>query len=96
MYVNPGGAPDVAPFKSIKSSGSSYFDDADDYKGYTRSASSGSITGYLLTVDVYYVNKSGGSITTATNQMYFKKIDVTVTNTLYLPKPIVFSAIATY
>jgi len=95
-YVNPGGAPDVAPFKSIKSTGSSYFDDVDDYKGYTRSASSGSITGYLLTVDVYYVNKSGSSITTATNQTYFKKIDVSVTNTLYLPKPLVFSAIATY
>ena len=95
-YVNPGGAPDVAPFKSIRSSGSSYFDDVDDYKGYTRSASSGSITGYLLTVDVYYVKKSGSIITTPTNQTYFKKIDVTVANTLYLPKPLVFSAIATY
>jgi len=95
-YVNPGGAADVSPFKSIKATSGNYFDDVDDYNGYKRSASSGSITGYILTVSVYYVKISAGKITTASNQTYYKEIDVTVSNTLYLPKSLTFSAIATY
>ena len=96
-YVNPGGAADVAPFKSIKATNGNYFDDVDDYHGYKRSASSGSITGYILTVSVYYVKISGGKIITSpVNQTYYKEIDVTVSNSIYLPTSLKFSAIATY
>jgi hypothetical protein len=94
-YVNPGGADDVAPFKSIAGTGISFFHDVDDYNRYARSASSGSITGYRLTVVVYYVTKTRPDVA-AGIQTFYKRIDVTVSNSLYLPKNLVFSAIATY
>lgn len=110
--VMPGGKPDSltalkTDFGSVRGDNSSWFDDVDDYVGdgtqqYIRAASSGSITGYRLTVSVYYVKlASVGSpphdtVITANTQTFYKKIDVTVTNTLYLPQPLVFSAIATY
>jgi len=108
--VMPGGAPDSITaarpyFLSTRGDNSNWFDDVDDYVGdgttqYVRAASSGSLTGFRLTVNVYYVKISGSgaskTITTASNQTFYKKIDVTVTNTLYLPKALTFSAIATY
>ena len=102
--VMVGGAPDSAvaggTFKSVNGSSSNWFDDMDDYCGdgtrqYVRAASSGSIQGYRLTVNVYYVTKANPN--TASNvQTFYKRIDVTVSNATYLSKSLVFSAIAAY
>lgn len=62
-----------------------YFDDVDDYDGYVREAQSAYITGFELTVRVYYVNGSDLDTETLT-QTYFKRIEVTVKNTTYFPK----------
>lgn len=94
-YVNPGGAADVAPYKSIPGPNGNYFDDVDDYHGYLRSASASDISGYSLTVSVYYVKKGSADVAAGTQTKY-KRIDVTVTHPLYLLKPLKFSAIATY
>jgi hypothetical protein len=103
--VMPGGKPDsitVAKpyYYSTRGDSPSWFDDVDDYVGsttepYVRAASSGSLTGYRLTVSVYYVKKTSPNVA-ASNQTFYKRIDVTVTNSLYLSKSLVFSAIATY
>lgn len=97
-YVMPGGNPDVAPYKSIRGDNSSYFDDVDDYNTYERTADAGDISGYHLKVRVYYVSKNNPDtpILTYWSQTYYKRIDVTVDHPLYLPKPLKFSAIATY
>jgi hypothetical protein len=98
--VMPGGNPDTAVYRSIRGDSPSWFDDVDDYKGYVRTANSADISGYRLTVNVYYVNKvivNGSlSIVTASFQTYYKEIDVSVTHPIYLTKPLTFSAIATY
>lgn len=79
-YVNPGGAPDnFTPFRSLSTT---YFNDIDDYHGYKRSASSGNLTGFLLTVSVYYVDSSDLE-TPSSSRTYFKKIEVKVKNTNY-------------
>ena len=103
--VMPGGTPDSLTaaktnYGSVRGDNSSWFDDIDDYCGdgtrqYIRAASSGSLTGYRLTVSVYYVKKATPNVA-ASSQTFYKRIDVTVTNSLYLPKALVFSAIATY
>ena len=93
--VMPGGNPDVAPYKSVRGDSPSWFDDVDDYKGYTRTANSADISGYTLTVTVYYVTKSNTS-SAASFQTYYKRIDVSVTHPIYLTKALTFSAIATY
>lgn len=94
-YVNPGGAPDVAPYKSIPGPSGNYFDDIDDYHGYERTANASDISGYHLTVSVYYVKKDNPN-TASSGRQYYKRIDVTVDHPLYLPKQLSFSAIATY
>ena len=53
----------------------SWFDDVDDYKGYVRTANSADISGYTLTVNVYYVTKSNTS-SAASFQTWWKRIDV--------------------
>ena len=87
-YVNPSGADDVAPYKSISiSPNTSRFDDVDDYKGYHRYADAGGLTGFKLSVDVYYVRRSSGVYVKVSNSgspTYWKKVDVTVTNSRYL------------
>jgi len=93
--VMPGGNPDVVPYKSIRGDSPSWFDDVDDYKGYVRTANSADISGYRLTVNVYYVSKSDPSTATS-HQTYYKRIDVSVTHPIYLKNPLTFSAIATY
>ena len=103
--VMPGGTPDSLTssktnYGSVRGDNSNWFDDVDDYVGngtdkYIRAASSGSLTGYRLTVSVYYVTKANPSVASSV-QTFYKRIDVTVTNSLYLPKALVFSAIATY
>ena len=94
-YVMPGGIPDFSPYKSIRGIGSSYFDDVDDYDGYERTANSADISGYLLTVSVYYVTKSNPNAA-AGFQTFYKRIDVSVTHPIYLTNALTFSAIATY
>jgi hypothetical protein len=69
-------------YKSISSSGFTAYDDVDDYDGYTRSAQSGTLTGFVLTVDVYYVNSTDLN-TKVTTRTYYKKIDVIVKNSTY-------------
>lgn len=94
-YVNPGGAADVAPYKSIPGPNGNYFDDIDDYHGYLRTANATDISGYRLTVSVYYVKKSIPDAASSSRQ-YYKRIDVKVDHPLYLPRELTFSAIATY
>jgi hypothetical protein len=93
--VMPGGNPDVVPYRSIRGDSPSWFDDVDDYKGYKRTANSADISGYLLTVNVYYVLESDPNTATSF-QTYYKRIDVSVTHPIYLTKALTFSAIATY
>ncbi len=82
-YVNPSGNPDsYTPYRSMSTT---YFDDIDDYHGYKRTASAGNLTGFLLSVEVYYVDGSDLE-TPSASRTYFKKIVVTVTNTTYFPK----------
>ena len=94
-YVNPGGAADTYPYKSVRGDNGNYFDDVDDYNGYKRSASTATLSGFTLTVSVYYVYPSNTDIAAYT-QTYTKRIDITVSNPKYLPKDLVFSAIAYY
>ncbi len=94
-YVMPGGNPDVAPYKSIRGDNTNYFYDVGSYNGYKRTVNSADISGYTLTVNVYYVTKSNDS-TAASFQTFYKRIDVTVAHPIYLTKALTFSAIATY
>ncbi|MHB1049924.1 MAG: hypothetical protein ACYC09_07590 [Bacteroidota bacterium] len=94
-YVNPGGAPDISPFKSIRGDNANYFDDVDDYHGYIRSADAGNITGFILTVEVYYVSPANPNYKTSTQQ-YLKKIDVKVSHPTYLKKELTFNRIVSY
>ncbi len=93
--VMPGGAPDAAPYKSIRGGSPNYFDDVGDYNGYVRTAKSADISGYTLTVKVYYVLKNSPDSPSGV-QTYYKRIDVTVTHPIYLTQALTFSAIATY
>ncbi len=102
-HVNPSGADDVYPYKSIdNSSSATNFDDIDDYKGYHRYADAGGLTGFKLTVDVYYVKLSGGQylrVPNFGNATYWKKVDVTVKNSKYLTlkdSVLTFSTIVAY
>jgi len=76
--------PDTFPYSSM-SAGNDSYDDVDDYDGYVRHATSGVLSGFVLTVDVYYVTEGnlGKKVTT---RKYYKRIDVRVTNTTYFPK----------
>ena len=93
--VMPGGEPDTMPYRSVRGDSPSWFDDVDDYKGYVRTANSADISGYRLTVNVYYVSKSDPNTATSF-QTYYKRIDVSVTHSIYLTNALTFSAIATY
>jgi hypothetical protein len=93
--VMPGGNPDVVPYKSIRGDSPSWFDDVGDYNGYERTANSADISGYLLTVKVYYVSKNNPDVPSG-GQTFYKRIDVSVTHPIYLTNALTFSAIATY
>ena len=96
-YVNPGGAADTYPYKSVRGDNPTYyFDDVDDYNGYIRSANTSTLTGFTLTVSVYYVYPSNTDLKSNWSAQYTKRIDVTVSNSKYLDKDLVFSAIAYY
>jgi hypothetical protein len=77
-------------FKSDK-----YFDDVDDYIGYSRLVTMNSISGFLATVNVYYVDSSAPDVP-LTVQSAYKKIVVTVTHPVYMPTPQVYTALASY
>lgn len=94
-YVNPAGAPDTFPYRSVRGDSPSYFDDVDDYKGYIRSADAGNITGFILTVNVVYVSPINPSFVTSTQQ-YLKRIDVTVSHPVYLKNNLTFNRIVSY
>lgn len=70
--------PDVEPYLSR-----SRFDDFDDYKGYLRTASSSTLSGYSVSVDVFYVTRTSPD-TKTTSRTYLKKMTVYVTHPLYL------------
>ena len=90
-YVNPSGNPDsYVPHRSVTPL---YFDDVDDYKGYVRTDSSGSLLGFRLWVDVNYVTTSG---TVTSSRTYYKKVDVYVSNTRYMFDTLTFSRIIAY
>lgn len=84
--------PNIPNFKSIDNR---YYDDVDDYDGYTRTAQSGNLTGFELSVKVYYVTGTNLDVETTT-RTYFKRIDVTVSNTNYLKKSLKFSSVVAY
>lgn len=81
--VNPSGTPDRwNPYRSVTTS---YFNDVDDYHGYKRTATSGGLPGFLLTVQVYYVDTTNLELASV-SRTYYKRIVVTVTNTTYFRK----------
>ncbi len=82
--------PDQYPFKSI-----SGYSDFDDYHRYRRIVDTPTLTGFVVYDTVYYVSPNDLD-TKLNNQSYLKKMIVTVTHPLYLPKPVQFSTIMTY
>ncbi len=100
-YVMPGGTPDsYTPFRSIRGDNGNYYDDIDDYNGYVRITSSGSLTGFRLWVSVYYVNVttvgSNVNISASGLRTYFKKVDVRVSNTIYMADTLTYSRVIQY
>lgn len=91
-YVNPEGRPDTYPYRSVTTA---YFDDVDDYNGYVRSATAGSLTGFILRVRVFYVRQTNPNIASI-SQTYLKKVEVTVSNQTYLSRDLVYSTIVSY
>lgn len=82
-FVNPSGTADRwNPYRSVSTT---YYNDVDDYNGYKRTATSGGLPGFLLTVQVYYVNTTDLESPSA-SRTYYKRIVVTVTNTTYFRK----------
>ena len=76
-------------YKSIKG-----LNDMDDYDGYQRIVNFGNISGFIVKVKVYYVNAGTPDVLT-TSKTYFKKIEVTVEQPLYLSK-VTYTGLASY
>ena len=75
--------PDTStPFKSIVR-----YSDVDDYHNYQRIANGPTINGFLLSVKVFYVTSINPDATSS-SRTYSKKVEVTVTHSLYLPNGI--------
>jgi hypothetical protein len=70
--------PDVSPYQSP-----TRYDDLDDYNGYTRTADGATISGFLVSASVYYVNTTSPHAA-ATGRTYMRRIDITVSHYLYL------------
>ncbi|MEX0737468.1 MAG: hypothetical protein WD182_08510, partial [Bacteroidota bacterium] len=70
--------PDVSPYQSP-----TWYDDLDDYYGYSRIADGATISGFLVTANVYYVNTTSPHAA-ATGRTYMKRIDITVSHSFYL------------
>jgi hypothetical protein len=82
--------PDTFPFRSIN-----WYNDFDDYDGYSRTVDTPTLKGYLAKCTVDYVQSSNFTKTTTTKG-FFKRIVVTVEQSMYLEPPISFSAVKTY
>lgn len=86
--INPW--PDQTPYKTITA-----YNDIDDYKGYERTASSTTMSGFQLTVRVYYVTKSSPN-DSVYSRTTIKKVNVSVQHTQYIPNKITISKIFSY
>jgi len=73
-----GPLPDRAPFKS-----DSVFSDFDDYNGYSRIVDAGGISGFKVSVSVYYVDEYDPDLPSYW-QTYFKKMEVRVSHPKYI------------
>ncbi len=82
--------PDQVPYKSTTS-----YNDIDDYNGYIRNANSTTMSGYQLTVTVYYVTKSSPDVSTSSRQT-IKRVNIRVIQSQYLPNGTTFSKIFSY
>jgi hypothetical protein len=80
--------PDVVPYKSFLR-----YDDVDDYNGYSRVVDAGSIKGFKVSVQVYYVDPS--TFAKTNTQTYLKKVDVSVEHPTYLQPKVTYSTIVT-
>lgn len=97
-YVNPYGRPDssyLSAYKSIRGDNGNYFDDIDDYKGYYRLVNTSDISGFNLTVNVYYVSQSNPDLA-VWYRTYLKKVDVLVTQYPYLQNGLTYSRVIAY
>ncbi len=82
--------PDRYPFKSIAG-----YNDFDDYHLYTRVVDTPIITGFQVRDSVFYISSSNPD-TPYGYPTALKKMIVTVTHSLYLPKPLLFSTVKSY
>ena len=80
----------ASSFRSMK-----YYNDFDDYNGYWRKVDTPTLKGYLAKCTVTYVDSSNFN-SIITTKGYFKRIVVTVEQSMYLEPPISFSAVKTY
>lgn len=80
--------PDVVPYKSY-----AMYDDVDDYNGYSRIVDAGSMKGFKVTVQVYYIDQSTYAKTST--QTYLKRVDVSVEHSTYLQKKVTYSSVIT-
>ena len=81
-------SPDRVPYQSP-----SRFDDVDDYHGYTRTVDAADIKGFIVTVEVYYIDPSTYVRTTV--QTYLKRINVSVEHPVYLKTKATYSSVVT-
>ncbi|MCU0453577.1 MAG: hypothetical protein MUE68_07940 [Bacteroidetes bacterium] len=82
--------PDTHPFRSL-----SRYDDLDDYNGYSRVASSTTLTGYKISCKVYFATQTAPDRPTTSSQ-YVKTIEVYVTHPQYLRDTVRISMTKTY
>ena len=82
--------PDVTPYKST-----STYTSVGEYNGYKRTANGANLTGFQLTVSVYYVSRTNAT-TASASQTYYKRIDVSVTHPTYLTTARTLSRIVNY
>lgn len=80
--------PDVVPYQSYGK-----YNDADDYHGYSRMIDAGSMKGFKLTVQVYYIDQS--TFAKVNTQTYLKRVDVSVEHPTYLQKKVTYSTVIT-
>lgn len=80
--------PDVVPYKSY-----AMYDDVDDYNGYSRIVDAGSMKGFKVSVQVYYIDQSAFAKTST--QTYLKRVDVSVEHPTYLQKKVTYSSVIT-
>jgi hypothetical protein len=89
----------VTPLPDTSSTGNYksniYFDDVDDYIGYSRAVTMNKISGYNASVNVFYVDPNYPDVP-LTTQSYYKEVEVTVQHPFYLKTPVVYTALVSY